>query len=187
VARGRDRRGRRGGDGRGLPRLRCPGSFGEPATREPRIHYNTWNFQERNKWWSWYAKTGDWTASRTRFPEGLGPLKKKLDEYGMTLGLYRQVRVDMAQADPVVTGPVGGSPEIHEKVASNGRGAIVVFSTATGTRRYVSTQRMSRDVFARPGARVSLDADGRAVVETTFDKPGAAIVFFGARQPEDQR
>ena len=75
-----------------------------PATRKPYIFYNTWNFQERNKWWNgkpylesmnedrilkeidvahrmgvdvfvldtgWYEKTGDWTVSRKRFPDGL--------------------------------------------------------------------------------------------------------------------
>ena len=90
-------------------------------TRAPRVHYNTWNFQERNKWWNgkryldsmnaermlaeidvaarmgietfvldtgWYEKTGDWAVSRARFPEGLAPLKAKLDAHGMKLGLW---------------------------------------------------------------------------------------------------
>ena len=92
-----------------------------PETRAPRVHYNTWNFQERNKHWNgkpylesmnaarmlaeidvaarmgietfvldtgWYEKTGDWAVSRARFPEGLGPLKAKLDTHGMRLGLW---------------------------------------------------------------------------------------------------
>lgn len=36
----------------------------------------------------WYEKTGDWRVSAARFPRGLGPLKKKLDGYGMKLGLW---------------------------------------------------------------------------------------------------
>ena len=91
------------------------------ATRKPYIFYNTWNFQERNKWWNgkpylesmnedrilkeidvahrmgvdvfvldtgWYEKTGDWTVSRQRFPDGLKAVKQKLDGYGMHLGLW---------------------------------------------------------------------------------------------------
>nr|CAA9239667.1 GH36 [uncultured Armatimonadetes bacterium] len=90
-------------------------------SRKPYIFYNTWNFQERNRWWyknayldsmneermlqeidvahrmgidvfvldtGWYEKTGDWHVSAARFPRGLGPIKEKLDGYGMKLGLW---------------------------------------------------------------------------------------------------
>ncbi|BDI27962.1 hypothetical protein CCAX7_000130 [Capsulimonas corticalis] len=36
----------------------------------------------------WYEKTGDWRVNRSRFPDGLRAVKEKLDEYGMTLGLW---------------------------------------------------------------------------------------------------
>jgi alpha-galactosidase len=36
----------------------------------------------------WYAKTGDWQVDTVRFPHGLGPIKARLDEYGMRLGLW---------------------------------------------------------------------------------------------------
>ena len=36
----------------------------------------------------WYEKTGDWAVSRARFPEGLAPLKARLDAHGMKLGLW---------------------------------------------------------------------------------------------------
>ncbi len=36
----------------------------------------------------WYEKTGDWAVSRKRFPEGLADIRKKLDGYGMKLGLW---------------------------------------------------------------------------------------------------
>ncbi len=91
------------------------------ASRTPYIFYNTWNFQERNKWWNgkpylesmnearilqeidvahqmgidvfvldtgWYEKTGDWEVSRKRFPHGLAPIRARLDQYGMKLGLW---------------------------------------------------------------------------------------------------
>ncbi|MFL6466238.1 MAG: alpha-galactosidase [Bryobacteraceae bacterium] len=90
-------------------------------SRRPYIFYNTWNFQERNKWWNgkpylasmttermlaevdvahrmgievfvmdtgWYEKTGDWEVSHKRFPEGLKPIRERLDQYGMKLGLW---------------------------------------------------------------------------------------------------
>ncbi len=91
------------------------------GTRKPHICYNTWNYQERNKWWNgkqylasmnperilkevdvahrmgieiyvldtgWYGKTGEWSVSRERFPDGLKRVKEKLDRYGMRLGLW---------------------------------------------------------------------------------------------------
>lgn len=91
------------------------------ASRKPYIFYNTWNFQERNRWWNgkpylesmnearmleeidvahavgidvfvldtgWYEKTGDWEVSRKRFPNGLAPIRARLDQYGMKLGLW---------------------------------------------------------------------------------------------------
>lgn len=90
-------------------------------SRKPYIFYNTWNFQERNKWWNgkdylasmnperilaeidvahrmgidvfvldtgWYEKTGDWHVSPSRFPEGLKPVRDRLEQYGMKLGLW---------------------------------------------------------------------------------------------------
>ena len=92
-----------------------------PASRRPKVFYNTWNNQERVKCWhdsqfltamnekqilaeidaanemgievyvldvGWFESTGDWRVSTKRFPHGLGPVKRKLDEYGMQLGLW---------------------------------------------------------------------------------------------------
>ncbi len=36
----------------------------------------------------WYEKTGDWAVSAAQFPNGLGPLKARLDAAGMRLGLW---------------------------------------------------------------------------------------------------
>ena len=95
----------------------CPNA----ESRKPYIFYNTWCYQERNKWWNkktfigglteervlaeidaahrmgvevyvldtgWYEKTGDWRVSRERFPNGLAPVKAKLDACGMKMGLW---------------------------------------------------------------------------------------------------
>ena len=102
---------------------------------------------------------------------------------GRILGLWRQVRDAMAAASPVRTGPVGGSGEVHEKIEhETGRGAIVLFSTASGRQRYVSEHPVVEPFWATPGTTVTLDASGHAIVDAAFAKPGAAIVFFGARE-----
>ena len=36
----------------------------------------------------WYIKTGDWQVNRQRFPDGLQEVRRKLEGYGMKLGLW---------------------------------------------------------------------------------------------------
>ncbi len=99
---------------------------------------------------------------------------------GGTLAKYKQVRDDITASDPVVTGIVSGSPEIHEKIsATNGRGAVVIFATVRGTYEYVTHHRTVKEHWSTEGVNVSQDKSGRAVIEASFDKPGAKIVFFG--------
>jgi alpha-galactosidase len=120
---------------------------------------------------------GLWGDLLSVSPEGVARI-------GRILGLWRQVRDRMAAASPVRVGPVGGSGEVHEKIErETGRGAIVLFSTASGRQRYVSVHPVAREHWATPGTSVTFDAQGRAVVDAAFDKPGAAIVFFGVREP----
>jgi alpha-galactosidase len=119
---------------------------------------------------------GIWGDLLSVFPEGVARI-------GRILGLWRQVRDAMAVASPVRTGPVGGSGEVHEKIEhETGRGAIVLFSTAAGRQRYVSEHPVVEPFWATPGTSVTLDASGHAIVDAAFAKPGAAIVFFGARE-----
>ncbi len=47
----------------------------------------------------WYEKTGDWQVSRERFPNGLAPLKAKLDEHNMKLGLWFNPTVAAVSSD----------------------------------------------------------------------------------------
>jgi len=103
---------------------------------------------------------------------------------GKTLAMWRQVRDAMAAAAPVRVGEVGGSGEVHEKIEhETGRGGIVIFSTQPGRQRYVSEHPTVTGYWATPGVTVSFDAAGHAVIDADFDRPGAAIVFFGAREP----
>jgi alpha-galactosidase len=95
---------------------------------------------------------------------------------------YKQVRDDITESDPVVTGIVSASPEIHEKIsATTGRGAVVIFATERGKYRYITSHKVADDHWVSEGVTLSTDAAGRARIEATFDKPGAKILFFGVR------
>jgi alpha-galactosidase len=99
---------------------------------------------------------------------------------GSTLSRYKQIRDDITESDPVVTGIVSASPEIHEKIsARTGRGAVVIFATGHGTYQYITSHKVTSDHWVSDGVTVSQDAAGRAKIEATFDKPGAKILFFG--------
>jgi len=99
---------------------------------------------------------------------------------GSALARYKQVRDDITESDPVVTGLVSASPEIHEKVSSTtGRGAVVLFATERGTYQYITRHKVAAEHWTSDGVSVSLDGDGRARIDATFDKPGAKILFFG--------
>ncbi len=116
---------------------------------------------------------GIWGDLLSVSPEGVARI-------GGILSRWRQVRDGMAAASPVRTGSVGGSGEVHEKIEhETGRGAIVIFSTASGRQRYVSEHLVAREHWASPGTRVAFDDRGHAIVDAAFDRPGAAIVFFG--------
>ena len=119
---------------------------------------------------------GLWGDLLSVSPEGVARIAR-------ILGLWRQVRDGMAAASPVRVGPVSGSGEVHEKIDhGTGRGAIILFSTAAGRQRYVSEHLVAEPFWTMPGTTVTLDASGRAIVDAAFEKPGAAIVFFGARE-----
>jgi alpha-galactosidase len=119
---------------------------------------------------------GIWGDLLSVSPEGVARI-------GRILGLWRQVRDSMTAASPVRAGPVSGSGEVHEKIDHRtGRGAIVVFSTASGHQRYVSEHPVVEPFWATPGTTVTLDASGHAIVDVAFEKPGAAIAFFGVRE-----
>lgn len=88
------------------------------ASRKPEFYYNTWGMQraDRNKSLrgiltyerifqqidraadlgidifvlddGWEQSQGDWTPHKERLPEGLAPIRKKLDEHGIKLGVW---------------------------------------------------------------------------------------------------
>lgn len=90
----------------------------KPASRKPEFYYNTWGMQraDRNKPLrgilsyerifaeidravelgvdifvlddGWEQNQGDWTPNKERLTDGLGPIKKKLDEHGIKMGIW---------------------------------------------------------------------------------------------------
>jgi alpha-galactosidase len=105
--------------------------------------------------------------------------------FGSMLGKYRKVRDDITEAFPVDSGPVGGTPEVHEKIAPNGRGAVVLFASK-GTYQYITLNRADRRIWHDEGVAVTFDDAGRAIITADFvtqpgpfPKAGAHIVFFG--------
>ncbi len=101
---------------------------------------------------------------------------------GSTLARYKQVRDDITESDPVVSGVISASPEVHEKIsAATGRGAVVIFATERGTYQYITSHRVAGEHWVSGGVTVTQDTAGRAKIEATFEKPGAKILFFGAR------
>lgn len=106
-----------------------------------------------------------------------------VERIGNILQRYKRVRDDITASDPIVTGAVGSSPEIHEKISTQtGKGAVVLFATAKGKFRYVTSHRSDRNFWAAGKVAVHYDRKGRAVLETDFTSPGAAIVFFGTEE-----
>jgi alpha-galactosidase len=70
---------------------------------------------------------------------------------GNILGKYKQVRDDITCAFPVRRGAVSGSPEVHEKIVTNGRGGVVLFSSP-GEFRYITTNHADRHVWHSSGS-----------------------------------
>jgi alpha-galactosidase len=108
-----------------------------------------------------------------------------VERFATVLAKYKQVRDDMASAFPAGSGPVGGTPEVHEKIAPNGRGAVVLFARA-GTYRYITLNPADRHVWHDDATEVTFDEAGRAKITAKFEarqepfpKAGAHIVFFG--------
>jgi alpha-galactosidase len=99
---------------------------------------------------------------------------------GKTLARYNTVRDDITESDPVVTGLISGSPEIREKIsAQTGRGVVSIFATRRGEFTYVTRNKVASPS-SGPNIRVAMTAAGTAEISVSFDRPGAAIIFFGA-------
>jgi hypothetical protein len=94
---------------------------------------------------------------------------------------YKKVCEAVAESDPVVTGLVSGSPEIHEKIsARSGKGVVVIFATTAGRYSYVTQHKVEPHYWASEGVKVDIDSGLRARLSVHFAIPGAKVLFFGA-------
>jgi alpha-galactosidase len=99
---------------------------------------------------------------------------------GQVLNRYKQVRQDVAESDPIVTGNTAGVYEVREKISGvSNRGIVALFSPTNGKIVYITRHAPERVFWATPGTRVSFDNQGHAAIESDMES-GAAIVFFGA-------
>lgn len=122
------------------------------------------------------GQNGIWGDLLKISPEGVA-------RFGHWHSLYKQVRDSITAANPVRQGILGGSPEMYEKIEeSTGRGAVAIFAEAWGTYRLVTKHSVAREFVATADTQVSFDAEGRAILEVSFEKPGARLVFFGVSQ-----
>ena len=120
------------------------------------------------------GQNGIWGDLLAVSPEGV-------KRFGETLSRYKRIRDDITAALPVRSGAVGSNPEIHEKIAGNGRGVVCLFASARGNYTYVTQHPVDRQSWHSDGVTVAFDRQGRAVITAAIDKPSAAIVMFGVK------
>jgi len=98
---------------------------------------------------------------------------------GQVLNRYKQVRQDVAESDPIVSGNTAGVYEVREKIsAASNRGLVSLFSSTNEKVVYVTLHTPERAFWATKGTRVRFDSQGHAVIESDMEF-GAALVFFG--------
>jgi alpha-galactosidase len=106
--------------------------------------------------------------------------KEGSDLISTVLTAYKKVRDDMTRVSLFLTGRVGGSPEIYEKILpTTGRGAVVFFAGAAGTYTYVTRQPVSGSTWTMSGVSVKSHVNGTAIIRATLEEGDACAVFFG--------
>jgi alpha-galactosidase len=119
------------------------------------------------------GQDGIWGDLTAISPDG----RKRMGEL---IRRYKQVRYDMAEADPVVSGLTSGSPEVHEKILGRtGRGAVVLFATIPGTYEYTTKNVVNGAHWSSGIVEVRRMPDGVAHIKANFTESGARIVYFG--------
>jgi alpha-galactosidase len=102
--------------------------------------------------------------------------------FGKMLGLYKQVRDDITESNPVLSGSVSCNPEIHEKInEQTGRGTIVIFGNLAAGHKmyYVSKNKVDTRIWHNNDVSITIDKQGRAVLTFEFKDDAAKIIFFG--------
>lgn len=97
-----------------------------------------------------------------------------------TLNKYKVVREDITRARVVLSGETGGSPEIYEKIdPATGKGAVVIFASASGEYEYITKHQTCGEVWHTEGVTVERNGQKQAHIKTQFQGASAKIIFFG--------
>lgn len=121
------------------------------------------------------GQNGIWGEILKTSPEGVAL-------FNDVIGKYKQVRDDVARANPVRIGDFGDSPEIHEKIdPQTGKGVVVIFANLNckNTYTYITKNKVVNDIWHNEGVVVERGKDGVAVIKADFEYPSAKIIFFG--------
>jgi len=106
--------------------------------------------------------------------------KPGIERFRKLLGYYKQVRDDITESNPVRSGVVGGSPEVHEKIYSEtGRGAVCIFTASPGRYTYITANKVAREFRTYDNVNVTHLKSGQARIDFEIQKQGARIIFFG--------
>lgn len=102
--------------------------------------------------------------------------------YGRWLEHYKQVRDAITAASPIVTGVIGGTPEIHEKIDPvDGRGAVSLFTPYAGRNTYVTNRPVAASHIAMDGIEIERLSSGQAKITVALTEGGGKAILFGAR------
>ena len=120
------------------------------------------------------GQNGIWGDLPAVSPEGRA-------RFGQVLSKYKAVRDDITAQAAIKTGNTGAGFECYEKICSETqKGVVCVFSTVWDTTfRYITEKKVVPDFWSSVPATVTPLANGTALIEVTFNEPGAAMIFFG--------
>ena len=109
----------------------------------------------------------------------LGISEDGVNLFGRLLSMYKEIRDDITEADPVVYGAVSSSFEVHEKINSvSNRGIIVAFSCGGGRFYYKTKNKISEIRHIEGKALVTVNADGTANIEFDMRENKTCIIFI---------
>ena len=93
--------------------------------------------------------------------------------------MYKKLRDDITEANPVVYGNISSSFEVREKInAANGRGVIVAFSCSGGIFKYRTKNKTGNAIHIEGNASVTKNDDGTSSVEFNLYKSKTCIIFI---------
>lgn len=93
---------------------------------------------------------------------------------------YKAVRKDVTSTALILTGCIGDSHEIYEKVnPDTGKGLVAIFANHAGKYNYITKNQVSANVaVSADGVTVTQLADGKALIQVNCAAVAARVVYF---------